>query len=708
MTALTPLASAEQRRPQRSQRFRLDIQALRALAIALVAINHLWPARLPGGYVGVDVFFVISGYLITAHLFAEVAATGGIRLGQFYARRIRRLLPAALLVLAVSAVLVAVFLPYPQWARNAAELAGSAAYVENWILAALAVNYSAVNDAATVAQHYWSLSVEEQFYLLWPVLLLGGLWLIGRRRRKVSSRRRAFALLAVVAALSLAASILYTVAQPAQAYFATFTRAWEFALGGLIALAGHRLAPRGMVAGLMAAGGFVAILAAAVWFGSETPFPGWAALLPVVGTGAIILAGTRGGTTWHTPVTSSGPVQWLGEISYSLYLWHWPLIVVAPFVLRAELTTMSKLGILATAVALAAFTKTFVEDPGRRAKVWNGSVRRSLAGMGAGMLVVFVAAAGLYAGSVARDAAESPDAALPVGSCVGPGAIHDVASCPDAFGPAVSTVMTRKNSPFFSPPECQETADLVFGDRKTTRLCDFSADDPEAVEVWLVGDSHAEHWQGAVFELAQKHRWRVTVSLFGGCPAADVAFVGFRGPASPAEGADCRAWGRAVSDRIVRDRPDAVLTSMAARLQLVDDGSGRSQTDQFVGGLVRDWMTWADAGVSVFPIGDPPLNGEVRTADCVALHSADPLECARPRELAHPSDPLMLAAAAMDHDDVHPIDLTSNFCDEKLCYAVIGGEPVYYDADHLNLRFTRMLVPQLDRALSEHLASTAG
>ena len=168
--------------------FRTDIQALRAVAIGLVVLNHLWPVRLPGGYVGVDVFFVISGFLITGHLVGEMRRTGGVRLGAFYARRIRRLLPAALLVLAVSLVLMVVLLPYPRWERGAWEVAASAGYVENWFLASMSVNYSALNDAASVVQHYWSLSVEEQFYIVWPLLLLAAL-AVARRTGGPTTRR---------------------------------------------------------------------------------------------------------------------------------------------------------------------------------------------------------------------------------------------------------------------------------------------------------------------------------------------------------------------------------------------------------------------------------------------------------------------------------------------------------------------------------------
>ena len=221
---------------------RTDVQALRAIAVGAVVLNHLWPNRLPGGYVGVDVFFVISGFLITSHLLKELLSTGRVRLATFYARRVRRLLPAALLVLAVSAVAVWAFLPYTAWSRSAQEIAASAFYVENWALAARSVNYSALNDDATVAQHYWSLSVEEQFYLFWPLLLLG-LYLVAVRGGRAAARpRRAVAAgVLAVGALSLVLSVVMTVRSPSEAYFVTPVRFWEFALGGLLALGATRV-----------------------------------------------------------------------------------------------------------------------------------------------------------------------------------------------------------------------------------------------------------------------------------------------------------------------------------------------------------------------------------------------------------------------------------------------------------------------------------
>ena len=685
----------------RTSRFRTDIQALRALAIAAVVVNHLWPARAPGGYVGVDVFFVISGFLITSHLFGELARTGGVRLGAFYARRIRRLLPAALLVLTVSALLVALFLPYPRWERNAWEILASAGYVENWVLAAMSINYSALNDSASVAQHYWSLSVEEQFYLVWPVVMVAAVWLGTRLARSSSLRHRVFIVLAVIGALSLLASILYTESSPSQAYFATFTRAWEFAAGGLVALAAHRFSFTRLWANASTAVGFAAIAVAVFVFDDQTHFPGSAALLPVLGTALVIAAGGSM-RLWHTFFSASKPVQWLGGISYSLYLWHWPLIVVAPFVLASELTTIIRIGILVAALVLAWMTKRLIEDPGQRWKLWSTSVRRALSGMLAGILVVALASTALLVTFSIRAAADSPDAPVVAGSCSGPAALENIDGCEEPFGPPKSAVMTANNEYFHTPSECSDFIDgLSYGDTRTTRVCDYSDGSPDAERVWLVGDSHAQQWQGALFDLAKERGWLLTISYYGGCPVAAVDFVGFRGPWATADAEQCMRWSSEVTDAILDDAPDVVFSSMGARHQLVDDGTGRAQVDQFAEGLEYVWTLWANAGIQVIAIADPPFNGEVRDPDCVLLNAQDPERCATPRDLSQPRDPIVVAAEAARHPLIRAVDLTERFCDTRRCYAVVGGIPVYYDADHLNLEYVRLLAPTIGEAVDQ-------
>lgn len=701
---MTLRAAAGERRDSsattRPSSFRPDIQSLRAVAILAVLLNHLWPARVTGGYVGVDIFFVISGFLISSHLFKEVTATGRLRLGRFYAKRVRRLLPAALFVLAAGAVATAIFLPYPRWNRAGSEIIASAAYFENWFLAAMSIDYSALNDSATVAQHYWSLSVEEQFYFVWPVLIVVASAVALRRGR--SQRAGVVVMLTTLAVLSLASSVIFTALTPNPAYFVTYTRVWEFAIGGLVALLATQLRLQAAVTNALSAAGFTAIGISVFFFDDHTPFPGLWALVPVLGTAAVIIAGMDRQRQWHAPVTSSRPVQWLGGVSYSLYLWHWPLIVIVPFALTTALSTPLKIIILVASLGLAWATKKLVEDPGQKWPALVASSSRTFVAMAIGISVVALAGAGLVAAHAVRADADRPPTEAVTGSCVGPNALDSENECSDPFGPAIDAVMGPRNEYFYAPPECGPfEAILQYGDKKTTVRCDFSDGSASAEEVWLVGDSHAQQWQGAIFDLARQYGWKVTTSYLGGCPAVDVPFIGFRGPWSAAEATVCNQWSNDVSAKILDESPSIVFTSSAGRNQLVDDGSGRPQVDQFADGLGRSWQRWADAGSQVVALANVPYNAEVRPADCVLLNPSDPVVCARPSAEAQPPDPYLIAAERLKRADVIAIDFDRFFCPKGVCYAVIGGLPVFYDGDHLNLEYVRLLAPTVSSALQD-------
>ncbi|HET9852406.1 MAG TPA: acyltransferase, partial [Candidatus Limnocylindrales bacterium] len=287
----------------RSDGFRQDIQGLRAVAVLMVFAYHLWPDTVRGGFVGVDVFFVISGFLITAHLLEHPPARGRDLL-EFWGRRIRRLLPAAFVVLAAIAVASRVLAPETRWGQNAGEIIASALYVENWVLALSSVDYLAAAAAPTPVQHYWSLSVEEQFYLVWPILVLAVAWVASRSGVRLVLAAR-LAMLAVVAG-SLLVSVTATAAEPASAYFITPTRVWELAAGGLIAtlpgLGTHRIP--GWVPTVAAWVGVLMLLSAGGVISGSTPFPGSAALLPVAGAALVILATAR---SWASP---TGILRW--------------------------------------------------------------------------------------------------------------------------------------------------------------------------------------------------------------------------------------------------------------------------------------------------------------------------------------------------------------------------------------------------------------
>ncbi|MCC3272494.1 acyltransferase [Arthrobacter zhangbolii] len=691
--------------PPAGKRFRTDIQAMRALAVSLVVLNHLWPQRLPGGYVGVDVFFVISGFLITSHLVREIEATGRLRLGAFYARRARRLFPAAFLVLAASMLLTLLFLPYPQWMATAQEVLASVFYAENWLLAAKSVDYSAMTEAASAVQHYWSLSVEEQFYLLWPLALILFAALARRRGRHV----RNVLLLAVfgVAAMSLLYSVYVTVSSPEQAYFVTPARVWEFAVGAGVGLAAVQL--RSIVfRNVLAIAGFGLILASALTFDAETPFPGWTALAPVLGSALVILAGAGRRGLIHDVLTALPPVQFVGKISYSLYLWHWPLIVVAPYALGVVPTAPYKLGILAAAILLAWGTKRWVEDTW--IKPGSGRTRRHIGRHAAqvpgfrapvaGMAAVAVAAALLgVVGDTKEEQALELAAAGASGPCYGVAALEN-RECSNPFAiPVAVPHMGKENEYWTLPTECAGTEDKM-KEGGGPVVCDFSGGNPEAETAWLVGDSHAQHWQEPVLMLGKEHGWKVNISYLGACPLLDAPIVSYQGKNThPAYVEYCQKWGRYVTDTIEEDAPDRVFVSMFVAGEVIDDGTGASQNEQYIQALSRDWQRWVDAGSVVIPLADPPLNGMVRDPMCLSLNSTTPLECAAPREQAVSANPFAGAAERMGSENVRPVDLTDFFCDLRNCYAAVGGMSVYFDGNHMNAQYSRQLAPHIATVL---------
>src|SRR5512146_55444 len=310
--------------------FRPDIQGLRAIAVALVVVYHLFPSLLPGGYVGVDVFFVISGFLITGHLWRGYAKSGKLSLVDFWGRRARRLVPAAALVLAVTWVGARLVLPTPRLAETATEIRASALYYQNWQLAHNAVDYLKSHEAASPVQHFWSLSVEEQFYLVWPLLFVVA-GLVARKRARapgsdasavsgqsvIRGHRVVAILTGALVLASLAYSVYDTIADPAAAYFVTTTRMWELGIGGLLALLPTVAARRLGRHGWLGWAGLAMIIASQFAIRGSTPFPGWIALVPVLGAAAIIAGGSAQGKRGPWRLTSTRLMVFLGGISYS-------------------------------------------------------------------------------------------------------------------------------------------------------------------------------------------------------------------------------------------------------------------------------------------------------------------------------------------------------------------------------------------------------
>jgi peptidoglycan/LPS O-acetylase OafA/YrhL len=683
---LTQMTQTLRARPRRirstpeATHFEPHIQGLRAVAVLLVVVYHFWPGRLSGGYIGVDIFFVISGFLITGQLARELQRTGRVALPAFWAKRARRLLPASIAVLVFCSVATLIVLPLSGLADSLREILASTFYFENWMLAANSVDYLAAGDA-TMVQHYWTLSLEEQFYVIWPLLLLAAVWL----GAKFLGERRWSALLIMVVAvtiLSLGYSILSTATDPAVAYFNTFTRMWEFGIGAVLALLPRLRATGAISANLLGYGGLALILGAGYFFDASTPFPGYMALIPVLGAAAVIAAG-RSTRWWHAgSVLSVRPARFIGDISYSLYLWHWPLIVIAPFVPGWGLGTVNRIVLFLACFVLAWLTKKFIEDPARGWKFLTTRKPRFTAGFAIVLMVISTAFAGV-AWSVNQPKYEAAAAEL-----------EQIRSdLPECFGALSSTGCTNTElagsiipSPGFGnadkPGHRECFVQLNASDAKS---CTFGSTEVDAPRVALIGDSHAYQYIETMIALADERGWALTTYLKGACPW-NTAEIG--GP-SLAFTDSCHTWKNNLAAELDQQEPfDAIFTAALAATPYPG-----SDVDAQAAGFTE---AWAQAkGAPIVTIVDNPDFADDPNK-CLRLNGAE--ECTEPRdEVLAERDPLAIAGA----DASALLDFTDIFCDDERCFSVISGANVYRDQDHLTVTFALSMKDFIGDALDQ-------
>lgn len=659
---------------------RADIQGLRALAVSSVVVFHFWPSLLPGGFTGVDVFFVVSGFLITGRILRDLEGSGTVAfVAQFWASRVRRILPAALLVLAVVLVASWIVLPESRWAGLGQHVFASALSIENWQLAREAVDYGAEGQALSPVQHYWSLSVEEQFYLAWPLLLLVASLLA--RRTGWFSRRRALAvtMLAVFLA-SFWYSVAVTSSNPAAAYFVTPARVWQLAAGGLIAL----MAVRG--ARSLPWVGIAMIVLGFVLIDSGTPYPGMAALLPTMGTCLVLLGGPTGPRSFDA-LSSARPVQRLGDISYSVYLWHWPLVVLGPVALERSLTTWDTFVALFLTVTLAELTYRYVEQPFRTTRLLHLPSRSWVLGAVAIAVIVSLAVKFEDVGDerVETAAAVFQKQAAIGGACFGAAAM--VNDCPDRFAPVSEGVAIAgsDDKPMSSnKPQCSDTTGPF-----TKVLCHIGdADGTRTVLVW--GNSHASAWSDAFDRAGKLLGLKVIVASRSSCPAsADPPPASPLRPSSEQERKGCvrrNAW---------------VLKSVVPRADVVvmaDLRSGSVDAPERIPGYAESVAAVRESGAEVVWLADVPLAAGIYSRrdgpQCLETHG----QCTNPVSRA-------LAATAVTEKmrelvpDLPVIETRSQFCDDARCYAAIGGVSVYFDASHLSGTYSRSLGQWLAREL---------
>jgi peptidoglycan/LPS O-acetylase OafA/YrhL len=681
--------------------FRPDIEGMRAIAVTLVVLSHAGISGLAGGYVGVDVFFVISGFLITTLLLKELTRTGRISLATFYARRATRLLPASTAVLLVTVTASWLWMPATRFTAISLDAIHATFYGINWRLADEGVQYLNADAEPSPLQHFWSLAVEEQFYLAWPLLLLTFALLWGKHRTPIVIT------LIVVTAASLTASILQIATSAPWAYFGTHTRAWELATGALLAVAATRLAtlPRTLAAPLTWIG-LTAVTGSALLYTEETPFPGSAALLPVLGAAAIIAGGTSNPTSGATILLRTWPLQQLGKYSYSWYLWHWPTLMIAPHILDIEPTTILNLGLATGSLLLAIASYHLIENPARNHTWTKAKARRGLAaGLALSCTAALVAQTGalkppqLAKGDPAVNtaqvvaAAADPEAELKriIGASAGLGEL------PANVTPKVQRA--RYDLPKYYASKCH----LDLADVTAPSECLFG--DPAGKQtVYLFGDSHAAHWYPAMDAIAKKRGWKLMVRTKSACqaPLVRTYSVTFKRPYD-----ECSQWRDGVIAEIKQTRPQLVVLAsngnnngglLDSAANRIDEGTEEERNGLWAAGWSATFRAIKGPKTKLVMIEDTPWPGR-DTPDCLATYSDRASRCARPADesFAFPPRQALVSQQARALG-VTVIETRPWFCTD-VCPSVVGNIVTWRDNSHITPKYAAMLAPVLEARL---------
>ncbi|MGV8847880.1 acyltransferase family protein [Tessaracoccus sp.] len=662
-----------------------ELHGMRGVALTLVVVFHLFGnGRVSGG---VDVFLVISGYLLTGSLARRLARGEAVSLSDQYSRTFGRLLPAALIVLVFVAIASVVLLPPLRLEGVARQTRASILYYENWELISSSLGYGAASASASPLQHFWSLSVQGQFFLGWPPLLMAVFWLSKKTHRRAYSIL--VPLVGILTVLSFGFAIWMVAADQSVAYFHSLSRFWELGIGAFFALTSHRfvIADRWKPVALWL--GFALVVSCGFVVNGKYVFPGPWALWPSLGILLVILGSgtpTRSGLLRLLEVR---PVKFLADISYPMYLWHWPLLVFYLYYRGFDqLGWRSAAALLVVSIVLSWLTRRLLELPVQRIlprfapKVALIGVVAVLAVSGGGSAM---AVAKLESdvtrelGSLAEDSPDHPGAvALTDGS-----ASH-VWETP----PRPSTAAAGRDVPSIYSRRCiQNWRDAVFFEQ--VLICDDTTKTNPRHKVVMSGGSHILQWYPAMKVIADQENWELVVIDKDGCRlSSNSAEISANGA--------CGAWNSRALDVIIGMKPDVVFT-------VGTETPGRFTGEEtFFKGQGDAWRTLIDSGIPVAAIRDTPRFTE-NVPECLEGHPHEPSQCSRKRQdIFLPISPALGAVGAPE--SVVHVDMTDSFCTD-VCEPVIGNVVVYRDRNHMTATYARTTAPALREKLREQVPS---
>ncbi|QTE27882.1 acyltransferase family protein [Pengzhenrongella sicca] len=700
--------------------FRRDIQGLRAIAVLLVVLDHAGIVELHGGYVGVDVFFVLSGFLITGLLLQDAGRTGRVSFQTFYARRAWRILPAATLVLVVTGAATYLLLNYVRAAAVLRDIVWAAFFGANIRFAQVGTDYFAADTPASPVQHFWSLAVEEQFYLVWPVLLAAVLFATHRRRRVRGSRHRdrpapvpvraVLAVLVVVIGASLAWSVLSTESSPASAYFSTFARGWELGVGALLAtlaLVITRIPTAVRV--ILSWAGLAGILVAAVVYDPTTPFPGWAALLPVLATAAVVASGIGGAPRFGAGLLlGTRPFTYVGDISYSLYLWHFPVLVIAAAYVGRGLTLRENLLLVGLAIVLSAASYRWFEDPLRRARPQWLTPRDRLLLWPASISVVLVftslATSAVWTDAQAAQASAYNSRVAAAGTALEPTPepTQTVAAAPatpsEAAAAAVAASVEQAAADAPLPalnPDLLSLADDVYYlggcsayQVTTNRICRLG--DPDGDRTMVVfGSSKAQNWMPALDAIGARAGITLIPFIKEACTDDEMAAADGIGAG------DCSVWADWAAEQIQDLHPEVIVFAGNSGVNLANlDDFRWTRWDTSVAAILASFSGASDRIVS---LADVPIL-PTQPGECLLARDATLGTCTFDVQRGNLNLERRSEKQALDAE-VQFQPTSQWFCASGKCPVVVGSTIAYRDQVHVTATYSTQLADALESSL---------
>ena len=648
------------------KKFRPELEGIRAVAALLVACFHIWLGKVSGG---VDVFFVVSGYLITSGLVSKITQDGSINFFENYLNLAKRLFPLALLVALTTAVGSFVLLSSSTWVQISREMIASIFYFENWRLAFDSIDYLAQTNVASPFQHYWALSIQGQFYITWPILLVV-VYLLATKLLKTPVKKTLLYVLVTLFILSFCYSIYSTAINQPFAYFNTFARVWEFCLGGILYLLLPYFRPAKWISFAIGWLGLLTILLTGVLLPVSNLFPGYVALLPTVAVLLIIISAETSTKYGVSKLLSTPLFQWFGSISYGFYLWHWPLLIFYYAIFDVEAVPfLHGVVILSITLVFSVVSIKLAEKP-IRSLSFQKHKKKLVSLLGSSFISVLIVA---LAWIVYIDYEESKQSVTQAKTSNYPGALaltEDVTF--DNLAPIPALINLKRDLPAFNTDPSCETG--VISDDEVG-ICYYGNTTNPELKLALVGGSHSGHWFPALLPIIEKYNWRLDVYYMDGCRLSTQDFGFFTD--------ECLQWNELVVPTLMKQDVDAVFTTANVNKQ-----------DFIPEGYIEQWKRLNEDNIPLIAIRDNP-----RTLE-------DPLKCLEENSQGCSSLQTQVLSENLPWlndtripENVHFIDMSNYFCSEGECPQVIGNVIVYRDLHHISNTYSQTLSLPLEQKL---------